>query len=37
MKSCLEENEYGVLVYLTDEPKNRGRVLRSAEHLRKRR
>ena len=37
MKSCSDENEYGALVCLMDKLKKRRRVLRSAEHSRKRR
>ena len=37
MKSCSDENEYGALICLMDELKKRRRVLKSAEHSRKRR
>ena len=37
MKSCSDENKYGMLVCLKDELKKRRQVFRSAEHSRKRR
>ena len=37
MKTCSDEHKYGALVCLMDKMKKRRRVLRYAEHSRKRR